>query len=192
MPATGPETHWASAVERLGRWGGRKGHGVVEPWVGAVGQALQRPEGLRAGLGPTLHHQAALRGSSHTGARPVGSTHIHARVLHRDIGDDEVPGAQHLDSFHPDGAAICRARGQSGMHGSCSPKTCPKAGPCHPAPLFSLLGVFPRSQQQQVLSVRCFPTQISGIFWPDGGAGASPAACSLPPPPPPARIAPSD
>lgn len=191
MPATGPETHWASAVERLGRWGGRKGRGV-EPWVGAAGQALQRPEGLRARTGPTLHHQAALRGSAHAGARPVGSAHIHARVLHRDVGDDEVPGAQDLDSFHPDGAAVCRARRVSGMHGSCSSKTCPKAGPCHPTPLFSLLGVSPRSQKQQqqqrVLPVRCFPTRISGQFWPDGGAGTSPAACSLSP----ARVAPSD
>lgn len=57
--------------------------------------------------GPTLHHEAPLRGSAHTRARPVGGAHVHACVPHCHVGDDEVPRAQHLDALHPDGAAVC-------------------------------------------------------------------------------------
>lgn len=58
----------------------------------------------------TLDHQTSLSGPAHAGPGFVGGAHVHPRVLHADVRDHQVSGAEHLDSLHADGAAICTGK----------------------------------------------------------------------------------
>lgn len=55
----------------------------------------------------TLDHKTSLSGPTNTSPWFVSSTHIDPWVLHTNIWDHQVPCAEHLDSLHTDGTAIC-------------------------------------------------------------------------------------